>query len=635
MAKKHNYTQEEKTYKSTVFSSPVIKVLIILAIVAFILVLFAGDALRVAQAASHLPVHVEAGGHELFVTQSPQGGGYVMTREAGNIFRYLEQVNRSMSSSPEVNEDQLRTYIDMYMRSAIDSMVIDEIYDLEAEESKLTVPKKEFYKYAKRDYREILKRIQNGESGSKRELPPRNLEAHKSTLKKKFLRVNIEKPLEESVVVTDLDVMSKLATADSITTFKYAFYGFDNFVENSVEDIKIEDEEKKLKEFLEANQSASVVTGLKVDILSFETKEDAEKALQEDNPFNMEDNKDKIIENISIDRENDLYDELKNTDSGKHKIKILQYEGKNSIFKVISKEKSNELDKIKEAGAMNDLKKQYIEKNATEYVDLFIKEGKETMQEFQKDISEGKDFFKVAKSMNITICGQSKETSMEASKVEPDDQSPVMLSPSQLNLHSNALRRGSDKGELVLNSFIGDVDVVSELFTTSDNKEQELFTQDDYYYVIQPTKIDLSEDITEERRKTITEELRSELSSEFRSQKIEDLKKKYDVKIDYEKIDKLLADYGLYKPMGREEDTSEVVPINLGENTKDNTENTSSEGSDTTTSSGSAGLGIDTNTGTGGFGLGGNAPVFDPKTLEDNGEGTAEGTENTAEDTDQ
>ncbi len=556
MPKKKRQKPDESTYKSEVFGSPVVRALIIIAIAAFIFVLFAGDAFRILQGASATDTYIRVNGEELFVTN--YAGRPQLSKEARNIINTLGYLNRQMSES-QYNPQQFQSMMENFYRGSIDNLVTEEIYNQEAKKADITIPVSEFYAFANRDYNEIIERIESQEPGSKRELPPASLDAHEAELKYEYRKNNIQRPIEEAVILSDLDIIHRHKITDSTSIVKYAFYGFNDFLNESIDEIVIEDQ--TLIDFLSNNKKVSITTELIVDVLVFDNREEAEKATMESNPFTMEEYQDNIIKSIPISRIHRYFDELKDIVVNRWKIDVLLYQGKSAIYKVIEKKSSSNFQEITEAGAVDELIKEYLRENSTEYTEEFQTKAKEIMDEFRSKVSSGEDFFQTAKEMNLNVYGKTKEMAMNQDSPQPNEKEPQSLNSNTKNKHITALRKAANDGNFVLYAFTTGQDKVSDVLNTSANQELGIFTEDDYYYVVQPIQIELAEELTDARKKTITDNLKSEIENDFKQLKMEYLRKQNKVVVEYPKIRQVIEDSGV---MAMPEPTETETPPTTG-----------------------------------------------------------------------
>jgi hypothetical protein len=578
MPKKKRQKQDETTYKSNVFGSPVVRVLIIIAIAAFIFVLFAGDAFRILQGASATDTYIRVNGNELFVTNF--SGKPQLSTEARQIINTLGRLNQQMSQA-QYDPSQFQSMMDSFYRGSVEQLVTEEIYKQEAEKVGITIPLSKFTDFAQKDYKEIIERSESQEGGSQRELPPASLDAHEFELKREYRKNNVKRPIDEAVLLSDLDIIHRHKITDSTSIVNYAFYSFNDFLEESMEDIEIEDQ--TLIDFLTNNEKIGIVTIIETDVLTFDTEEEAEKATMEKNPFTMEENKDRIIKSVMVDRKHRYFDDIKDVAPAKWKVDVLSYRGSPAIYRVVEKISSKNFEEIDKAGAKNELIKEYIRNNATEYVDEFKTTAEEKMIEFKKQVEEGGEFFKIAGNMNLNIFGKTKEIAMNQESPQPNEKEPFSLNQGTISKHTNALRKAASDGDLILYAFSTTEGKVSDVLNTSENKELDIFTEDDYFYVIEPMEIKLEEELTNARKKTIRDNLKSELSNDFTELKMEMLRRSNNVEVDYTKIRSVLDQTGVMT-MPEPVETTEPIP-----------------GSESTGGDGGLGIGG----GDGGLGLGG------------------------------
>ncbi len=609
MPKKKRQKQDETTYKSNVFGSPVVRVLIIVAIAAFIFVLFAGDAMRILQGASATDTYIRVNGNELFVTN--YGGKPQLSTEGRQIINTLGRLNQQMAQA-QYDPSQFQSMMDSFYRGSVEQLVTEEIYKQEAENVGVTIPVSKFHMFAEKDYNEIVTRIENQEGGSQRELPPSSQDAHEFELKKEYRKNNIKRPIDEAIILSDLDIIHRHKITDSTSIVNYAFYSFNDFLEESMDDMEIEDQ--TLIDFLTNNEKVSIVTNIETDVLTFDTEEEAEKATMEKNPFTMEENKDRIIKSVMVDRKHRYFDDIKDIAPAKWKVDVLSYQGSPAIYRVVEKISSRNFEEIDKASAKIELKKEYIRNNATEYVEEFRTKAEQRMKEFKTQVEEGGEFFKIARNMNLNIFGKTKEIAMNQESPQPNEKEPFSLNQGTISTHTNALRKAASDGDLILYAFSTTEGKVSDILNTSENKELDIFTEDDYFFVIEPMEIKLEEELTDARRKTIRDNLKSELSNDFTELKMEMLRRSNNVVVDYAKIRTVLDQTGVMT-MPEPVENTEPMP-----------------GSDSTGGDGGLGLGGD-----GGLGLGGGGGLGlgDGGGLGlggDTGQGTGETTESGSDD---
>ncbi|MFW5891059.1 MAG: hypothetical protein ACOCUI_02470, partial [bacterium] len=242
MAKKKK--QDETTYKSKVFGNPVINTLIILAVAAFIIVLFLPDLGRVLQGSQNLPTYIRVNGKELFVS-SRGNQGYYLSTDARRIIGTLNYYKEQFGAQANMQFNPLMSIF----TSLIKQITNEELYSQESKRVGLITKSKKFTEYAYNDYMETQRRIENSEDPNER--PPANFAGYKENLEKQYKINNISRPMEEGILLSKLEIEHRHKINDTKSKVKYAFYNFDNYIENNISEIDIE--EDKIKAYLEEN----------------------------------------------------------------------------------------------------------------------------------------------------------------------------------------------------------------------------------------------------------------------------------------------------------------------------------------------------------------------------------------------
>lgn len=532
---------DESTYKSSIFGNPAIRVLIVIAVVAFIAVMFLPDLGKMFQAQSRFRTYIKVNGKELFIDSS---GSY--TKEGRNLVHYLEYLKQYLGNM-DVNMDQGGFLYNSFV-GAINELTMEEIYEQESYKVGLSLPTNAFYQFARKDYEEVLRRYEEEEDPNIQR--PTNLSGHEQGLIKEYRKKNIEKPVNEGVLISKLDIKYRHFISDTKCKIKYSFYGFDDFLNESLNELEIDEE--ALKVYFDENKKI-VVTNILTDVLVFDSIEEADEASQEDDPFIMDKYKNKMLYGILVKKDSGNFQQLLSTPDGEWKRSVLDFGDKKAIFRIKRKMYPESYEQLVEDDFLDELKTKYIKINSDEYISVYKDEAEKSMKDFMERVKSGEDFFKTAKDMNLTIYGETDFFSLKSDSITNKD---------SIASHNTALRKANNKDDFRINAFTLGIEKVSEVYSTSEDNELGILNKDDYYFLIEPIEIETAEELTEARETTIADEIKSEYERDFGSLKLEDLKSKNNVEVNMENLEEIPNIKNLFFPIQEEAseiDTSDIT----------------------------------------------------------------------------
>lgn len=556
MARKKKQQPDESTYKSSVFGNPVIKVLIIIAVFAFIIMIALPDLSRIFGNSRNTLSYVKVNNKELFITQ-----GYY-SNEVRNLIGVLNYYKKQFGQQTQ--------YLMSFMESMVDNMVMKEIYSQTSEKVGLAMPVNALYNHFYNKYTKLVYRAEMGEELE--ETVPNEFGPYEQRMKVDYKVSNIERPLNEGILLSKLDIVHQYNLEDTRSKIYYVFYGFEDFV-NSIKDSEDIDADE-LKTFME-EQKKSVIIDLSATVMEFDDEESADKASTEDDPFEMDEYKENISGEVTINNGDELFDELSSLSQGSWKRAVMDYRGNKVLFKIKDKNRSTDYDELKSKGLLSEIVANYIRANSDDYLTKYKETATQKLNDFKARVESGEDFLKVAKDNNIEVFGETDFFAINADKIE------TLGGESN---HTSVLRRAKQKNEFVITAFTTDIGNVSEVLSTVENEELDVIGKDDYYYLISPIELEFPDGEPEESRQgTIADDLRSEIESEFRSMKQKYFRRKNNVEINYANITSIDQIAEILQPS---EDTGgDVLP--------DMTDPTTVGGGDT----GGSGLGIGSDSG--------------------------------------
>lgn len=576
MSKKRK--QDEKTYKSSVFDNPILRVVIVIAVAFFILSIFGGtaiynligDAIRKGSINKD-NAYVMVNGDEIFVAQDPQTNKTLLTREAYNNV-VVPIINLKQYFSTPESISSFESFATSQFNIGLERLVLTEMYKQVGNKVNLTIDPQAFAYYAEEDYIQLVDELSDPESEKYQENAPipENEIVHEQNLRRAYKRLNVEKPIEEGILISKLDIKHRFNLEDTEGKIKYVFFTFDDFLNKSLSEIEISEEE--LKKYLEDNKNVEITTGLRANVLAFDDENQAEEASKKETPFQEEDYKEYLIEDIVIKTDSEHYSELVDLNLGQWKRAILRFGDKYALFKIKEKMRSKDYQEIVDADVLDELKKSYIKKKSQEddttYISDYKAMAEKAMNELKEKVANGNDILDVAENLNLSIYGETAYFTLSDQELIPADEN---MPQHEQKKHNEALKKAQGYEKFIYNTLTLGENKVSEVYNTSyrteEDKELGLLDKDDYYYVVQLVGVKFPENITESRESTIAETIQKEYEDAFEEMKLNDLKLQNKIIVNRDRIDKYLEQFELFTPPVIETDdvTSTGSPIRTGD----------------------------------------------------------------------
>ncbi len=579
MAKKRK--QDEKTYKSSVFDNPVMRVVIVIAVSFFILSIFGGtalyqligDAIRKGTTSTE-NAYVLVNDDEIFVTKDPQTNKTVLTQEAYNgVVLPIARIKQSEYFQSLEMVSYYETFVTNQFNQGLENLVLNDMYKQIANRVDLTIDPQAFSYYAEKDYIKLVDKLSDPDNEeAQNQYLPKNEIVHEQNLRKEYRRFNVEKPVEEGILISKLDIKHKFNIEDSEGKIKYAFFTFDDFIDKNLSKMEIKEEE--LKEFLEQNETLEITTGLRVDILAFDTEAKAEEASKHETPFEAKEYKNNLINDIFVEAESENYSDLVDLNLGQWKRAALSFGDKYALFKIKEKIRSKEYQEIVDAGVLKELQKEYVKKKSEEEGNTYVSDYKATaeklMSELREKIENGSNMIKEAENLGLSIYGETGYFTLSEKKLEPAYEN---MPSKEKTKHIEALKKAKEYENFIYNVLTLDKGGISDVYNTSykteEDKQLGLLDKEDYYYIVQLVEVKLAEELVEARESSIAESLQKEYENDFKELKLNDLKKQNKIVVNRDRIEQYLEQFNLFDPPVTEE--TETI-TDSGEDTGDSSD---------------------------------------------------------------